>query len=50
MQVFVKNMTGGTLTLNVVPYDIIADVKLMILDREGTPPEHHYLTYAGKQL
>lgn len=35
MQIFVKTLTGSTITLEVEPTDRIEDVKEMILDKEG---------------
>jgi len=50
MQVFVRALTGRTLTLKVDSMDTIDAVKLLIEDRTGIPPTCFYLTYAGKNL
>jgi len=50
MQVFVRELTGRTLTLKVDSMDTIDAVKLMIQDKTGIPPTCFYLTYAGKNL
>jgi ubiquitin len=50
MQIFIKNLIGNTILLEVKSTDTILDIKNKINEIDGILPEYQRLTFKGKEL
>ena len=50
MQIFIKTLTGRSITIIVEPTETISSVKLKVKDKDGVPVDEQRLIYGGHQL
>ena len=50
LMVFLKTLTGQTITVRVTPRDTVGDVKQKIFEQEGIPVDRQRMIFVGEQL
>lgn len=50
MQVFIRTLTGKTLTFAILPDSTVHELMLMVQDSEGIPPDVQRLIFKGIQM
>lgn len=49
-QVFVRNLTGSTIEINIEPHETVIDLKRKVEAKKGIPVSSSYLIFSGKVL
>ena len=50
MQIFVRNLEGANIAVEVEPNESIASIKAKIQEKQGVPVDRQRLVFGGKQL
>ena len=50
LEIYIKTLTGKSMTLAYQPDDLVENIKAKIQDKQGIPPDHQRLLFAGKEV